>query len=232
MAADLGRNEDRPYEPPGYLRGAGDCTISEGEARGQSERWPTLVIDPPWEQNGGPSFHGRQYDSRAGAVVSRRGGGPSRPLPYPTMTLEEIAALPVAEVTAADAHLYLWVTNRYIEAGYGLVRGWGFTPSTLLTWGKPPGGLGMGGAFVQTSEHILFARRGRDVRQERSRSTWWEWKRPYRSDGKPDHSRKPDAFYDVVEQVSPGPYAELFARRARLGWDYPIGDQALGGVAA
>jgi N6-adenosine-specific RNA methylase IME4 len=41
------------------------------------------------------------------------------------------------------------------------------------------------------------------------------------------HSAKPEAFIDMVEQVSPGPYVELFARRARFGWDY-WGDQSLG----
>ena len=40
------------------------------------------------------------------------------------------------------------------------------------------------------------------------------------------HSRKPDAFMDLVEQVSPGPYLELFARRQRLGWD-TYGNEAL-----
>lgn len=59
----------------------------------------------------------------------------------------------------------------------------------------------------------------------RCNTRWWVWPRAA-------HSAKPDAFLDVVEQVSPGPYAELFSRRARFGWDYPIGDQALGGVAA
>ena len=56
-------------------------------------------------------------------------------------------------------------------------------------------------------------------------SRWFQWPRG-------EHSAKPDAFLDLVEQVSPGPYAELFSRRARFGWDYPIGDQALGGKAA
>lgn len=60
---------------------------------------------------------------------------------------------------------------------------------------------------------------------ERATSRWYEWPRG-------EHSAKPEAFFDLVEQVSPGPYAELFARRARFGWDYPIGDQALGGMAA
>jgi N6-adenosine-specific RNA methylase IME4 len=51
-------------------------------------------------------------------------------------------------------------------------------------------------------------------------STWYQWPRG-------QHSAKPDAFYDLVEAVSPGPYLELFARRARFGWSY-WGDESLG----
>lgn len=134
-----------------------------------------------------------------------------------------------AQLEELDAHLYVWVTNKFIEDVYSVVRAWGFQPSALLTWGKNPGGEGMGGAYVQTSEHVLFARRGNDIRIARSRTTWWNWKRPYRRDGKPNHSAKPDAFLDEVEQVSPGPYLEVFARRGRLGWDY-AGDGSLGTV--
>jgi N6-adenosine-specific RNA methylase IME4 len=68
----------------------------------------------------------------------------------------------------------------------------------------------------------LFCRRGRDVRQAREDSTWWQWKR-----GK--HSAKPEAFLDMVERVSPGPYLEMFARRNRLGWD-TWGNEALNHV--
>ena len=92
-------------------------------------------------------------------------------------------------------------------------------------------GLGYGGAYALTSEFVLFCRRGSLAPLRRWDSTWLSASRPYEN-GHIAHSAKPDAFLDVVEQVSPGPYAELFARRARLGWDYPIGDQALGGVAA
>jgi N6-adenosine-specific RNA methylase IME4 len=51
---------------------------------------------------------------------------------------------------------------------------------------------------------------------------WFNWKRMGKA-----HSRKPDAFIDMVEQASPGPYVEMFARRARFGWDY-WGDESLG----
>lgn len=57
--------------------------------------------------------------------------------------------------------------------------------------------------------------------------TWWQMKRPYNHNGAPAHSAKPEAFLDRVEQVSPEPRIELFARRARFGWDY-WGDESLG----
>jgi N6-adenosine-specific RNA methylase IME4 len=79
-------------------------------------------------------------------------------------------------------------------------------------------GGGLGSAFGITSEFFLYARRGSPV-ERRTTGTWWQWKRPY-VDGHPSHSRKPEGFYDLVEQVSDGPYVELFSRdHHRLGWD-------------
>ena len=139
-------------------------------------------------------------------------GEPNQKLRYPTMSVAEIEALPV-EVAAADScHLYIWTINRYVEAAYDVARAWGFKPSTLLTWCKAPMGLGPGGAYSLTTEFCLFARRGKGAFVTRHDSTWWQWPR-----GK--HSVKPEAFFDIVERVSPGPYLELFARRARLGWE-------------
>jgi N6-adenosine-specific RNA methylase IME4 len=67
---------------------------------------------------------------------------------------------------------------------------------------------------------VILAGKGRPlVPAEKPLSTWYVWPR-----GR--HSEKPDAFYDLVESVSPGPYLELFARRQRLGWE-TWGDEAL-----
>lgn len=187
--------------------------------RGVTAHYATIVADPPWAQMGGSPFDGRGYDTRVRRNVGARTNSPSRPLPYPTMTLAEIAALPVGDLAAEDAHLYLWATNRYLEQAYDVARGWGFRPVSTLVWCKPPMGEGLGGAYVQTNEFVIFARRGRDVRQRRCDRSWWIWSRPYDARGKPLHSAKPEAFQDQVEQMSPGPYLELFARRQRLGWD-------------
>lgn len=190
------------------------------------ERYRTLVIDPPWRYRSTDiltrGFH------RTASVES----GKATEGQYTTMTNAEIAALPISDLAANDAHLYLWVTNPRL---YGerdgtlspreIVEGWGFRYTTLLTWVKT-GAMGLGFHFRGQTEHVLFCVRG-DVRIPPERREPNIITAPRRR-----HSEKPDAFYDLVERVSPEPRAELFGRRARFGWDYPIGDQALGGVAA
>jgi N6-adenosine-specific RNA methylase IME4 len=167
-------------------------------------KYRTIVADPPWKVHRGPEWGSN---------------GTSRPLTYPTMSVEDIIALPIPSLAEDSAHLYLWTINAYVPHAYGIVRAWGFMPSTLLTWCKAPHGIGLGGAFTITTEHVLFARRGALAAGERIDSTWWQWKRGA-------HSAKPEAFLDMVERVSPSPRLELFARRNRLGWD-TWGNEAL-----
>jgi N6-adenosine-specific RNA methylase IME4 len=144
------------------------------------------------------------------------------------MSVEEISALPVAEWSEPDAHLYLWTTNGYLEDAFSVARAWGFQFSTLLTWAKKPMGSGLGGAWGISTEHVLFCRRGRDIAHGRHAGTCFTYKRPYEN-GAPKHSAKPPEFLDDIEGVSPGSYLELFSRETepRLGWDYH-GDQSLG----
>lgn len=126
------------------------------------------------------------------------------------MTVDDIAALDVP--AEDDSHLYLWTTNAFIGAAYRVVDAWGFAPSTLLVWCKAPKGRGLGGTFANATEYVLFARRGSLAAKRRIDRNWWEWTRGA-------NSAKPEAFLDIVESVSPGPYLELFARRNRLGWE-------------
>ncbi|MCA9846198.1 MAG: S-adenosylmethionine-binding protein, partial [Dehalococcoidia bacterium] len=82
-----------------------------------SGKYRTIVADPPWHVGAGPEW---------------ASNGPSRKLEYPTMTFDEIAALPVKAMSADGAHLYIWTINAYLERTYDLARTWGFKPSTLL----------------------------------------------------------------------------------------------------
>jgi N6-adenosine-specific RNA methylase IME4 len=143
------------------------------------------------------------------------------------MSLDQIAALPVPTFAEQDAHLYLWTTQRYLRDSFDIVDGWGFRVSATLTWCKAPMGF-MGGAFRSSTEFCHFARRGALAHQAQAPQRWFTWPRVgwTQHDPQAKHSRKPEAFIDLVEQVSPGPYIELFARRARFGWDY-WGDESL-----
>lgn len=163
-------------------------------------RFRCIVADPPWKMTTGP-------DSFNGTVVP---GGDA--LEYDQMTVEAIKALDVEGRAADDAHLYLWTTNRYVEAAYDVARAWGFKPSVLLVWAKKPQGVGLGGTYRLTTEFVLFARRGNLPHRQIIERSWFDWPR-----GK--HSVKPAAFYEMVESVTPGPERlEMFARAKRKGW--------------
>jgi N6-adenosine-specific RNA methylase IME4 len=177
-----------------------------------------IAVDPPWPQKGAGTLRGRE-----GWLDC---GGKSAEMPYRTMSIAEISALPVATIAHPEgAHLYLWTTNGFLPHAYGVLAAWGFTYSTTLVWAKTPMGNGLGGAWGISTEFCLFARRGRVPALGKVRGTWHHLKRPYDERGKPRHSSKPDDWYQLIEQVSPGARVDLFARRARPGWD-AWGDQA------
>jgi N6-adenosine-specific RNA methylase IME4 len=184
-------------------------------------RYRTIVADPPWKTTAGPLTGAEHFEGPK---------GPSRPLPYRTMTVEQICALPVRDLAADDAALYLWTTNGYLPRAFDVVRAWGFKYSTTIVWTKNPMGSGLGGAWGLSTEFVIYARLGSPAEKCRIPSTWWGWKRPYDKRGKPRHSAKAPHMQDLVEQMHDGPYLEMFARSQRLGWD-TWGDEALEHVA-
>ena len=187
-------------------------------------KYRTIVADPPWPIHS----HGARTPATRGNWTGKWMRSVAK-VPYETLTIEQIKALPVANLAATEAHLYLWAINEFLLDAYEVAKAWGFRPGSLLTWCKQPMGLGFGGAYVNTTEFVLFCRRGRLAPLRRWDSTWFNFKRPYNENGAPAHSMKPEGFLDVVEQVSPEPRVELFARRNRLGWD-TWGDEALAHV--
>jgi N6-adenosine-specific RNA methylase IME4 len=136
------------------------------------------------------------------------------PLPYPTMTVDEIKALPVNTLADDNCELYLWTTQKYLPHAFGVIEAWGFKYCQTLIWCKQPRGTGQGGVYCPTNEFLLLARIGKAPIVKRIDSTWFLTKRPHNS-----HSTKPEFFQDMIEQVSNPPRIELFARRKRIGWD-------------
>ena len=166
-------------------------------------RFATILADPPW-----------QFQNRTGKMAPEH----KRLLRYSTMELEEIFELPISEFSAAASHLYLWVPNALIAEGLEVMRRWGFTYKSNLVWYKirkdgGPDGRGVGFYFRNVTELVLFGVRG-------SMRTLAPGRRQVNllATQKREHSRKPEELYEIIEQCSPGPYLELFARHSRAGW--------------
>lgn len=192
---------------PGVERPA--AATAAADWSGLTPPYSAIVADPPW-----------RYRTRQGITARTSHHTTVAEEHYSTMTNDEIAALPVADLAADNAHLYLWTTNPKLygqrkrgELGpVEIMEAWGFRYVTLLTWIKK-GALGMGFYFRGETEHVLFGVRGDlGIPVEKRLVNWFEAP-------KTGHSRKPNKFFEIVHHVSPGPYLELFSREPRLGWD-------------
>lgn len=168
------------------------------------EGYGTIIADPPWR------FH-----NRTGKVAPEH----RRLRRYATMSVEEIAALPVARLAAEKSHLYLWCPNALLADGLAVVEAWGFTYKTNLVWYKVrkdggPDLRGVGFYFRNVTELVLFGVRGslRTLAPARRQPN-------IIVERKRDHSRKPPTLHRIAEACSPGPRLELFARERVAGWD-------------
>jgi len=135
------------------------------------------------------------------------------------MTLDEIMALPVAQLAAKATHLYLWCPNALLPDGLAVMKAWGFGYKSNIVWHKirkdgGSDGRGVGFYFRNVTELLLFGVRGRNAR------TLAPGRRQVNllATRKREHSRKPDEQYELIEACSRGPFLELFARGTREGW--------------
>jgi len=166
------------------------------EMRKQVVTMPTgnfscIVIDPPW--NYGAKYCPDYY----------RGANP-----YPEMTREELINMPI--VSADDCIMFLWTTQRFIWDAKELLDHWGFKYRSTIIWDKES--MGLGTFLRQQCEFCLIGLKGkpllnnphniRDIIRERGR----------------EHSRKPEAFYELVNTLCPGSKVEYFARQQRAGF--------------
>jgi len=189
----------RPLTTAGLVQFAKQITRGEHAKQIAAEPPPlptgpfrVIVADPPWT-----------YASRSTDQTHRARN------PYPDMTLDEICAMPVADLAAEDCILWLWTTNAHMREAFDVLDAWGFTHKTILTWVKDR--MGTGDWLRGRTEHCLVAVRGRPTVLLTNQTTVLHG--PLR-----EHSRKPDEFYALVESLCPGSKVELFARQARDGW--------------
>ena len=187
-------------------------------------RFHTVVADPPWS-----------YGDKLKAMKSAGSGAEKH---YSCMPLDAIKALlelpldmqmspSIREHIADNAILWLWITNPFLvnEPWQPIVDAWGFEPKQLITWVK--GRLqvtgtetahlvthvGQGHYTRGCTEHLVLCTRGKAKDLVLAHNVPNVFIAP-----RTRHSEKPDASYQLIERVSPGPYLELFARRPRAGW--------------
>lgn len=183
------------------MKASSDFLISCGNTK-----FRTVLADPPW-----------QFQNKTGKVAPEH----KRLNRYGTMTLEDIMALPVSDVTDEIAHLYLWVPNAMLPDGLAVLKSWGFQYKSNIVWHKVrkdggPDGRGVGFYFRNTTELILFGIKGKGSNARTLA--------PGRSQVniirtmKREHSRKPDEQYPIIEACSPGPFLEMFGRGGRKSW--------------
>lgn len=156
-----------------------------------------LVADPPW---------------KFGDSLPGKGRGAEKH--YSCMTTQELCAMELPP-TASDCVLLMWRVAAMQREALDVMDAWGFTLKSELVWRKltktGKRHFGMGRHVRMEHEVCLIGVRVRVAPLNHSTRSVFE--APV---GR--HSEKPDAFYELAEQLYPGPHVELFARRRRPGW--------------
>lgn len=168
--------------------------IESGKVILPEGRFEIIVIDPPWEA---PV---KEYDSDH--YMGRTSN------PYPEMSLEQIRniKLPYSD----NCVLWLWTTHHYIWDAIEILKGWGFEYKAILVWNKEL--MGVGKWFRKQCEFCLLGIKGKPI---------WDTTntRDIISEARTKHSRKPDIFYKMVEEICIGRKLDYFAREKRNGWE-------------
>lgn len=157
-------------------------------------KYQVVYADPPWQYEFATST-AREIENQ-----------------YPTMNVEEIINIPVNELSGQDSVLFLWVTSPKLIEGIKVLQSWGFQYITCAVWDKEK--IGMGYYFRQQHEILLVGKKGSlptPAPKDRIGSV-------IRSP-RCEHSKKPDIFYEIIENMYPNyKKLELFARKRRNDW--------------
>lgn len=168
------------------------CTVADlAKLVEAGTKFGTIYADPPWlyDNQGTRASTGNHYDG---------------------LTVDELCALPIGDLTADDAHLHLWTTNGFLFDCPRIFGAWGFEFRSSFVWVKSQ--IGIGNYWRNSHEFVLTAIRG-DAKSfsDHTLRSWLECDR-----GR--HSAKPEQVRGFIEKASPGPYLELFGRRSAPGW--------------
>ncbi|NBW21521.1 MAG: hypothetical protein EBR82_77540 [Caulobacteraceae bacterium] len=165
--------------------------IEQGNVLSISGLYDVISMDPPWP-------YGREYDPENSRVAN----------PYPEMSLEQIQQIELP--SAKDCVLFLWTTHAFLPYSFDLLNRWGFTYKATMIWNKQK--IGMGAWFRMQCEFCVVGIKGKPI---------WENKKYSEliNENRREHSRKPDSFFDLVNEICFGKKLEYFSREPRKGWD-------------
>lgn len=173
------------------------------------KKYSIIYADPPWNHSDGT---GKSYGDKDPRGRSGTHGITLHSLPYNVMTVDEIKALPVSNISDSNSLLFLWTTNRFLEEAFSVCRSWSFTPTTTLVWCKPQNQGLFGGAFLSNIEFLIMAKRGNPKITSKTGTRWFTFPRR-------NHSEKPHEIRKIIEGKTSGERIELFARQKTEGWD-------------
>jgi len=165
-----------------------------------------IYADPPWDYAGRVQHGGTSAGYTSGAATF-----------YPTMTPRELMNLPVRELSARKAILFLWTTGPQFEIAVNVAKVWGFTFKTVaFVWDKVL--LNPGAYTMSQCEYVLACVRGCIPKPRGSRN-----ERQYLCERRSGHSRKPAEIRTRIDRMFPRSSlkrVELFAVERVEGWDY------------
>ncbi|MEW6016478.1 MAG: MT-A70 family methyltransferase [Pseudomonadota bacterium] len=166
-----------------------------GLAELPSGKYRVIYADPPWKYgNTMPAYFTEQADH------------------YPLMTVEQICAMPIADLAEDNAVLFLWATSPILEEAFDVIRAWGFKYKASFVWDKVKHVMGHYNSVRH--EFLLIAVRGScQPDQQRLFDSVVSIERT-------EHSAKPEYFREIIDTLyTHGRRIELFARRRADGWD-------------
>jgi N6-adenosine-specific RNA methylase IME4 len=155
------------------------------------EQFGCIYADPPW-----------QYGNQSTRAATDNH--------YQTMTVDELCEMPVEDLADDAAHLHLWTTNGFLPDAFRVIQAWGFEYKSCFVWVKDQ--MGIGNYWRVSHEFLLLGVRGDAKRfNVHDKMSWLKTERT-------THSAKPEKVSQMIEEVSPGPFLELFGRRPVRGW--------------
>lgn len=165
--------------------------IEKGNIEKPDGLFDVIAIDPPWN-------YGTAFDSAGRRVAN----------PYPEMTQQQLKEL---EIPAKEnCVMFLWTTHKFIWDAKELLDTWGFAYRSMIVWDKEK--IGMGDLIRMQCEFCLIGIKGKPLFKD-NHSVRDIIKEPRR-----EHSRKPEAFYALVDDLCVGRKLDFFSREKREGW--------------